>query len=213
MMQTSKETDGRERLIEAATSLFFEKGYVWVGIREIAAQAGCSLSLIKHHFGSKEGLLEHVIMADVSAMGAELAGVAMEDSDPRERIERLVDSMVDVFERHRAGLQIVLRELTQKDSPFAERLIPLIRQIVTQVVRMLEALRERDRLRTVDPEMAAVLLFAMLQFYAATYPSSAVLLGEPSGELASSLKETISTIFLHGVLTDGPDVGAVHGRT
>lgn len=213
MVQTPKETDGRERLIEAATSLFYEKGYVSVGIREIAARAGCSLSLIKHHFGSKEGLLEHVIMADVSAIGAELAGAAREDSDPRERIERLVDSMVDVFERHRAGLQIVLRELTQKDSPFAERLLPLIRQIVMQVVRMLEELRERGRSRSVDPQTAAVLLFAMLQYYAATYPGSAALLGEPSGDLASSLKETISTIFLHGVLTDGPDTGSVHERT
>lgn len=199
------ESNARERLVAAATSLFSEKGYAAVGIREIATQAGCSLSLIKHHFGSKEGLLEHVILGDMSEVGAELAALATADGEPEEQFERLVDVMVEVFERHRAGLQIVLRELMQKDSPFAEKLIEPIRQIVEQVVRLLSSLGRADRLRPIDPKIAAVLLFAMLQYYSATYPSSAELLGRPSSSLLASLKKNIATIFLHGVLTgEGP---------
>lgn len=52
----SEAGDGRQRLLTAALKLFGEKGFNAVTVREIAAAAEVSIGLIKHHFGSKEGL-------------------------------------------------------------------------------------------------------------------------------------------------------------
>jgi len=48
--------DTRTALIEAALFCFSEHGYDGTSIRTIASRAGRPLSLISHHFGSKDGL-------------------------------------------------------------------------------------------------------------------------------------------------------------
>lgn len=56
----------REALIEAASSLFAERGYHDSSVAEIGARAGASRGLVNHHFGSKENLLAAVIEAHIA---------------------------------------------------------------------------------------------------------------------------------------------------
>lgn len=51
---------GRERLVREAFTLFAERGFDSVTVRDIAAASGVSVGLINHHFGSKDGLREAV---------------------------------------------------------------------------------------------------------------------------------------------------------
>lgn len=53
---SAKNKDTRSEFIEAALKLFAEHGYDGASIRMIAQQAGRPISLIGHHFGSKEGI-------------------------------------------------------------------------------------------------------------------------------------------------------------
>jgi AcrR family transcriptional regulator len=55
-----KGADSRERLMEAATALFIQKGYRGVSIRAIAERAGSNSALISYYFGDKEGLFKQV---------------------------------------------------------------------------------------------------------------------------------------------------------
>lgn len=54
MSEASRHT--RESLLDSAITLFSAKGYVSVGIREIAEAAGANIASIKYHFGSKRDL-------------------------------------------------------------------------------------------------------------------------------------------------------------
>ena len=53
--------DTRERLLDAATAEFAERGYRGVRIREIVARAGTNLAAINYHFGGKEALYSAVL--------------------------------------------------------------------------------------------------------------------------------------------------------
>lgn len=55
----------RATLIEAASTLFAERGYHDSSVAEIGARAGVSRGLVNHHFGSKENLLAAVIEAHI----------------------------------------------------------------------------------------------------------------------------------------------------
>ncbi len=46
----------RERILDAAESVFAEHGFHGASLRDLAEAAGVTRSLIHHHFGSKEGL-------------------------------------------------------------------------------------------------------------------------------------------------------------
>jgi AcrR family transcriptional regulator len=64
--------DGRTRLLRVAMRQIADKGFDGVTVRSIAAEAGVTAGLIKHHFGSKEGLRDAVDALFLQRSGAAL---------------------------------------------------------------------------------------------------------------------------------------------
>lgn len=55
-MSSDSDLTARARIRDAAIALFTERGIAGATIRDIAQAAGVSSGLLRHHFGSKEGL-------------------------------------------------------------------------------------------------------------------------------------------------------------
>ncbi|MEV0896521.1 TetR family transcriptional regulator [Actinoplanes sp. NPDC049802] len=55
-MSSGSDLTARARIRESAIALFAEHGVAGASIRDIAQAAGVSSGLLRHHFGSKEGL-------------------------------------------------------------------------------------------------------------------------------------------------------------
>ncbi len=51
-----QDTNCRERLLEVAVKAFAVRGYDGVSLRALAAAANCDVSMVAHHFGSKQDL-------------------------------------------------------------------------------------------------------------------------------------------------------------
>ena len=49
--------DAREDLLQAAIRSFADRGFRKVALADIASKAGVSIGLIRHYFGSKDGLI------------------------------------------------------------------------------------------------------------------------------------------------------------
>jgi len=58
MDRAVEDLTARARIRDAAIKLFGERGIEGASIRDIAAEAGVSSGLVRHHFGSKEALRE-----------------------------------------------------------------------------------------------------------------------------------------------------------
>jgi AcrR family transcriptional regulator len=54
--------DTRQKILDAAESLFGKYGYAATSLRHIISQAGVNLASIHYHFGSKQDLLDQVIL-------------------------------------------------------------------------------------------------------------------------------------------------------
>jgi len=82
------------RIREAAVDLFAERGLHGTGIRDIAAQAGVTLSSLYHHFGSKDDLLVDIMFASTDPLrrAAELACAELDT--PGERLAMLIEQHV-----------------------------------------------------------------------------------------------------------------------
>jgi AcrR family transcriptional regulator len=52
----------RQRILDAAEQLFAQRGFHGVSIRDITGTAGVDVALANYHFGSKQGLLEAVLL-------------------------------------------------------------------------------------------------------------------------------------------------------
>src|SRR5579859_2058688 len=55
----------RAAILEAAKTQFARAGYDHAGLREIAAEAGADVALIKRYFGGKEGLFTEALKASI----------------------------------------------------------------------------------------------------------------------------------------------------
>lgn len=78
---------GSERLLAVATALFSRKGYDAVSIREIASEAGITLSSLYHHFGDKRQLYIAVHLREFSRSSARLEAAAQRGGSAAERIK------------------------------------------------------------------------------------------------------------------------------
>jgi AcrR family transcriptional regulator len=71
-VSSAEDLTARARIRDAAITLFAERGIGPATIRDIAQAAGVSSGLLRHHFGSKEGLrqaCDEYAMAQVTGIG------------------------------------------------------------------------------------------------------------------------------------------------
>lgn len=100
----SEDLTARARIRDAALRLFAERGVAGASVRDIAAAAGVSSGLVRHHFGSKEELrdacdtyaMDRVarLRDRVTATGGE-AFIATAHSESRALQRYLLKSMLD----------------------------------------------------------------------------------------------------------------------
>ncbi len=59
----------RQRILQGGADLFAERGFEGASVRQIARRAGVSLGMIRHYFGSKEGLYRACIASAFEIYG------------------------------------------------------------------------------------------------------------------------------------------------
>ncbi|MFM2242575.1 MAG: hypothetical protein RLZ97_1430 [Verrucomicrobiota bacterium] len=85
----------RQKLLEAAETLFSEMGFDRVTVRDVTDKAGANVAAVNYHFGSREGLVEKVIERHISPVN-------------EERLARL-----DMLERKSGAKAVVLEEILE----------------------------------------------------------------------------------------------------
>lgn len=60
LIEARQQLDTRERILDAAESLFVEHGFEATSMRMITGNAGVNLASVNYHFGSKEALIQAV---------------------------------------------------------------------------------------------------------------------------------------------------------
>ncbi len=63
--------DTKQRILDTAERLIGDQGYAATSLRHIIAEAGVNLAAVHYHFGSKEDLLDELILRKASAVNAE----------------------------------------------------------------------------------------------------------------------------------------------
>jgi TetR/AcrR family transcriptional regulator, regulator of cefoperazone and chloramphenicol sensitivity len=86
-MGSSSDLTARARIRDAAIALFAERGIEGATIRDIAQEAGVSSGLLRHHFGSKEGLrdaCDEYVMSELTGISSRFTEMRILDEiDPQ----------------------------------------------------------------------------------------------------------------------------------
>lgn len=141
-------SDTRERLLDAATELFWEKGYGSTSVSDVLRRAGANSGSLYHFFSTKQELLLAVLDRYAEGIGPRLlepawAGVA----DPLDRVfallERYRQLLVETDCFYGCPIGSLALELHEPDPPVRERLALNFENWVTAIEDCLDAAADR----------------------------------------------------------------------
>lgn len=142
----SKTAQRRREIIEAATSVFAQRGYHGGSLRDISKELGLSLTSLVHHFPTKSDLLEAVLDNANATWGTSFASEA-DEQGVRFAILRLARLNFDHPELLRL-LAIVASEASSPAHPAHDWFVQRYQRLVGILQQMIETDRERGRVRT-----------------------------------------------------------------
>ena len=112
----SPEQSSRDKILDAAETLFARRGYAGVGLREVAEVVGLGKSSLFHHFRNKPQLYAAVAARILVRLEGRLMRTLAGGGDPVARLERWLDELVDVLAANATYARVLLRSLFEDDD-------------------------------------------------------------------------------------------------
>ncbi|WP_076263644.1 TetR/AcrR family transcriptional regulator [Intrasporangium flavum] len=91
---------GRDRLLEAASRLFYREGINGVGVDRILAEAGVTRATMYRHFTGKEALVAAYLQSEDATIRGYFTAAESGGRTARELLERVVDAVADDVSRY-----------------------------------------------------------------------------------------------------------------
>lgn len=142
--QQVRSEESRANILDSARRAFAEKGFEAANIREIAAEAGVTHTLIRYHFGSKEQLWKEVVTDMFKRLSAEMRSGPKTGGKrtPPEGLREFLRRYIRYCARNPEHVRIMIMESVHggermnwmigyiRDSHMAQS--PLIRRLIKQ---------------------------------------------------------------------------------
>lgn len=158
----------RRQIVEAARSLFLERGYAGTTIEAIAGQAGVAVETVYATFGNKRAILSQLL--DVSLVGddrpiplleREEPQAVMHETDQRRQMARFADGMFEIMSRV-APMFDLMNAAAKTEPDIAEMLQNILAARVQGMMAFVRALLQNGPLRDdLTPEIAAETVWAL----------------------------------------------------
>lgn len=175
----------------AATRLFAERGYAGSSLRDLAREAGMSLSGLYHHFDSKDELLYELQRDAYERLMQPLADIPG-DAEPKTKLELLVQNHLRFFAADITGMKVLSHEAEALDGELAGRVRRIRRRYYRYFHDVVTELLRVCRRTDLNPRVATMTLFGMINWIYTWYKPAA---DGPPDTLASQMVG----IFLDGL--------------
>lgn len=198
-------SSGEKAILEAAESLFAEKGFDAVSMSAIARLANTSKPNIYHHFKNKNELYLAVMKSAVQRSSILLD--ALEDA-PGSFSQHLSDfsaGQLDNILSHSSSTQLILRETltggTARGQDIAKHIVG---SVFSRLVDMIHNGQQEHEFREdIDPALAAFMAIAANMFF---FQASPIMKHIPEAHFtndASTFSSGVMDILLNGIVQRG----------
>lgn len=127
----------RGSLLDAAETLFAEKGFAGTTTREVVKRAGCNLALISYYFGGKEGLYQAVLVRYFESLKTRFAEMDFSEAT----LKRQWPELKDPVQRLLCATYFEFAQKITSESPLQKI---LCREMMTGPDKMIAALMQSE---------------------------------------------------------------------
>ena len=120
-----QEQTTEEKILEAASEVFTEKGFAGTRTRDIAEEAGINLALLNYYFRSKEKLFEQVMKVKMVLLFGQIVPILTnEKTNLEEKIDLASEKYFEILSKNPNLPLFVISEIQKKNSNIS-KIIPI----------------------------------------------------------------------------------------
>lgn len=190
-------------LLTCAAKAFAEQGYEKTSIRHVAQDAGFSLAGLYYYVSCKEELLFFIQYHTFGVLTEELEGILNKSGAPESRLKEMVSGHVQYLVEHLPELKVCTTELDSLQGEYYQQVLSRRQRYFELTRQILNQLKEQDQGARVEPNLAALYLFGMLNWI--------VMWFDPKRNDPAELSESMVRLFLGGY-REAPVSGRRHGN-
>jgi len=188
-----QERGKRERILEAAQTVFARKGYYQAKIEEIAELAGVGKGTVYEYFVSKEELYKEMFKVILNRYTEYVMVEATPEMTTKEWIRHLLEMHLRYMLENRQHMPTNFGDLGGMDTEILEWMYDMRKRSVNRLVPVFQKGIDRGELKGMDPELGANLLIGMMR--GVTLP----LMVEGTYGEPSQVAEAMTEILFHGI--------------
>jgi AcrR family transcriptional regulator len=106
--------DKKIQILTVAEKLFSDKGFEGTSIRDISKHAKINIAMVSYYFGSKDKLLESLILYKTADLKLQIESLQHEDLHPLDKVNKLVEIYINRINCNRGIFRVLHFELASK---------------------------------------------------------------------------------------------------
>jgi AcrR family transcriptional regulator len=186
--------DSRQRILQAAESVFSEKGYHLATVEEVAERAGVAKGTVFYNFESKAALFETVLRDGMGYLTSTVRGKLAGNEPPMEQIASIIELHVATLLENPGFIAIFSRELSHGLEDHVRATVRRARdEYVAFVAGLLEEGKRYGIVRDLDSVMLASTFFDMALSVCSYAPEL------PAAVSAAGRAAFLKTLILEGI--------------
>jgi AcrR family transcriptional regulator len=192
-MKQERSAKRRERILDAAFSVFSQRGYRQAGVDEVGRQADTSKGGVYFHFPTKESLFLELLRTTADRLTGKVERTIAPYEDPIERADVALRTVLGVFAGHRTMARLFLIDAVGAGSEFQAELQRLHERFAAIISRQLDEAVAAGIIEPIDTEVAGMAWFGALNEVVMRW-----LMSEQHGRLEDTYP-TLRSILLRSV--------------
>jgi AcrR family transcriptional regulator len=152
----------RAKMCRTAAQLFRDRGYDATSVSDVARALGMTKAGLYHHFDSKEALLFEIMMYGLERVRDEVIVPVRTVRDPEERLRQLIVRHARIATRGQGAIAHLGDEIRALPASSRRQVEQRMRIYFDLIRDTLTELKAAERLRDVDPTVAAFSLLGMI---------------------------------------------------
>lgn len=145
-----------QRIIEAATKVFLQKGMYGARMQEIASTAGINKALLHYYFRSKEKLYQHIFLTEISRFLEALFDAMQPIDDVYLLLKTFIYKYIDQIQRHPQVVRFILWEIQHGGESFNKAFKQMMDdnpgKSIQTIIQKIKTAVQKKQILQVDPE-------------------------------------------------------------
>ena len=211
-MASTRDLERRERILDAASTVFAEKGFAGARVDDIAARAGINKAMLYYHVGDKTAQYSAVLLRNFGRVRLALDEALAAGGTARQRLEAVITALTRMVQRYPDHPRMMLREIASGAASLEPEVLAAMLEVVGVVRALIAEGTATGEFRAIDPVLTHLTLVGAVVFLNATAPirdrAAALGPGFSLPEPTTDIARFINLMMLDGLAADRKSGGS-----